>query len=888
MRYLFALALALLLAQTIFAADTRGLTVVAKDSVTNQSGEVKLYNKSYAVIIGIDRYQNLPPDRQLAYAVKDAEGISATLKKHFKFDRIATLYNQEASKERIMKLLTSELPRDMGPEDSVFLFWAGHGNQDSSADGEIGYLIPYDGSADEIYKNITMTEIRDTVSKKLPAKHVFYAFDACYSGLLTTRAVDTKSRRDLAYMKEITKERVRQVLTAGSKGQEVLDGGRNGHSVFTGRLIEILEAAGDYITANEIQAIIKEKVYGDAIGRGLNQKPDFGRLSGSGDFVFIPNIEQKVVDGKADLERTTSEIRKLEQQIAEAAKQHDEQKRREAEREKEILIARQKVEEESQKQLSREQERQEQLKREQAEFEKQQMQQQAELARKKQEEENRLAELRKQAATSAPTGSTTSLDAAVAEIKRLSAEIDALESRFRSEQSAAEKRISERYDTLIADMKRQREQAADTPLVKGEFEKESAFRERQKNRFVQYDSRIADLGRQKKDELAQSQQTLSEALTVQTGKLKSSLKQLSEREYTVDTSSLSLEMGSYDAERELFPVKLVNKSGSPVEVNVKGAVAVPIDSAAQFKVQWQSGIVRPDVRVRAGDRKVIRIALANAAVASDSDNYLMLYDNGEFITISEKKRRLEEERKRLAEEKVAQERKARELRERLASTGIKMVSVPGGCFQMGNTFGGGDSDEKPVHEVCVSDFAIGKYEVTQGQWKWIMGNNPSNFSGCGDNCPVEQVSWNDVHQFIQRLNSQTGSSFRLPTESEWEYAARSGGKWEQYSGGDNIVDFAWYSDNSGSKTHPVGQKQPNGLGIYDMSGNVWEWVSDWKGSYPSGRQQDPQGPPTGSNRVARGGSWYRNAGYARAAYRYDNSPNYRDYYLGFRLASPVQ
>jgi len=149
--------------RTVDAVETRGLRVVAKDSATNQTGEVKLYNKSYAVIIGIDRYQNLP-DRQLSYAVKDAEGISATLKKHFKFDRIATLYNQEAPKERIMKLLTSELPRDMGAEDAVFIFWAGHGNQDSSADGEIGYLIPYDGSADEIYKNITMTEIRDTLT----------------------------------------------------------------------------------------------------------------------------------------------------------------------------------------------------------------------------------------------------------------------------------------------------------------------------------------------------------------------------------------------------------------------------------------------------------------------------------------------------------------------------------------------------------------------------------------------------------------------------------------------------------------------------------------------------------------------------------------------------
>jgi formylglycine-generating enzyme required for sulfatase activity len=116
------------------------------------------------------------------------------------------------------------------------------------------------------------------------------------------------------------------------------------------------------------------------------------------------------------------------------------------------------------------------------------------------------------------------------------------------------------------------------------------------------------------------------------------------------------------------------------------------------------------------------------------------------------------------------------------TTGIQMVFVQGGCYQMGDTFGDGESDEKPVHKVCVHDFYMGKYEVTQGQWKAVMGNNPSNFSNCGDNCPVEQVSWADVQQFIQRLNSRSGKNYRLPTEAEWEYAARSGGKSEKWSG----------------------------------------------------------------------------------------------------------
>lgn len=218
--------------------------------------------------------------------------------------------------------------------------------------------------------------------------------------------------------------------------------------------------------------------------------------------------------------------------------------------------------------------------------------------------------------------------------------------------------------------------------------------------------------------------------------------------------------------------------------------------------------------------------------------------------------------------------------------GMEFVQVPGGCFRMGDTFGGGDSDEKPVHEACVSDFVIGTYEVTQGQYKRIMGSNPSHFSSCGDDCPVEKVSWNDAQDFIRKLNSRSGRSYRLPTEAEWEYAARSGGREEKYSGGDNVDAVAWYSGNSGSKTHQVGQKQANGLGIYDMSGNVGEWVSDWYGGYSSGRQQDPTGPSTGSFRVFRGGGGRGGPGFVRAADRRRAGPGGRGSGPGFRLVLP--
>ena len=186
-----------------------------------------------------------------------------------------------------------------------------------------------------------------------------------------------------------------------------------------------------------------------------------------------------------------------------------------------------------------------------------------------------------------------------------------------------------------------------------------------------------------------------------------------------------------------------------------------------------------------------------------------------------------------------------------------MIFVQGGIFTMGCTSEQGsdcEDDEKPSHSVTLSNFYIGKYEVTQKQWKAVMGNNPSKFTGC-DDCPVENVSWNDVQEFITKLNQLTGKVYRLPTEAEWEYAARGGNisKGYKFSGSNNIDYVAWYYVNSSSKTHSVGQKQPNELGIYDMSGNVWEWCSDWYKGYPNSTEVFNY---TNQARVVRGGCWF--------------------------------
>ena len=503
------------------AAETRGLRVVAKDTITNQIGEVKLYNKSYAVIIGIDRYPNLPSDRQLSYAVKDAKGIEQVLKRQFKFDKVFTLYDQEATKKNIQELLTEQLPGQMGEDDSLFIFWAGHGNQETKSDGDLGYLVPSDGTIGKLTTVITMDEIKNTVSKAIPAKHVFYVFDACYSGLLTTRSVDNKSRRDLAYLKEITRERVRQVLTAGGKGQEVLDSGRNGHSVFTGRLIEILDAKGDFVTANEIQAIIREKVSGDARARGYNQTPAFDAISGSGDFVFIPNIEQKVQDNKAELARMEAELKELE---LSALQSKDDQKKQEVDRQKRAIEARIKAEELKKKQLTDEQLRIQQDEQKRAILEASNKEDEAKLAKIKAEVERKKKQQ--------PSIKTNSIEAALAEIRRINKQISELDKKT----APARAEIISRYDKKTAALNAQKQD---------EFEKTSDFNVRIGKERELIETR-------KQNELAQ--------LTAESTALRKEFKLLSEKEFTLDSSQIVIEFGKYDAEKERFPVNCVIRS----------------------------------------------------------------------------------------------------------------------------------------------------------------------------------------------------------------------------------------------------------------------------------------------------------------------------------------
>ena len=221
------------------------------------------------------------------------------------------------------------------------------------------------------------------------------------------------------------------------------------------------------------------------------------------------------------------------------------------------------------------------------------------------------------------------------------------------------------------------------------------------------------------------------------------------------------------------------------------------------------------------------------------------------------------------------------------SLGMEFVLIPPGTFKMGSE--SGDADERPIHQVTISKpFYMGKYEVTQSQWQTIMGNNPSLFPS-DPKRPVDQVTWDDAQAFIRKLNAMEGAQlYRLPTEAEWEHAARAGSP-SIYSFGNDpkqLGEYAWYRANSERRTHPVGQKQPNAWGLHDMLGNVWEWVQDWEGKYPSGPVTDPKGPESGTYRMRRGCGWNNEANVCRVANRY-SVVGFRDDFLGFRVVRTI-
>ena len=502
------------------SAGTRGISVIAK-TTKGQSQKIQLYDYTAALIIGIDRYENLGVSEQLTYAVKDAKGVQKVLRDGFQFDEIVTLYNEQATRDKIMQVLYGF--RSLTSEGGVFVYFAGHGITlpGTLSKTDLGYLVPYDGTlnAAEMYKNISMQQVKSDICVSIPAKHVFFIFDACFAGLmLDTRAIQSKPSRDHSYLQAITDEQVRQVLTAGAKGETVLDGGPGGHSVFTGRLIEALRNTEDYITARELGQYLKKLVYGDAAARGHTQRPVDGEIYGTGDFVFVPDLEKKGREISAEVDALEAEMARLKRLKKEAAKARDQSMERQIERLQLIKEA-----EFKQAQIRKRQKEEAVQRQRQAALEAERLDKQ----RKQRETENeqRLTMLRTQAnrmrqdlSQDLIGGST--IESAVAELNKIKKQRDKMDLDFSTELRKQTQGLAGFYDKKIARI---------TDI--SPWDKEFETREDYQAREARAEKKAEPIRKAREEKLASLRHELETGRDSQIGPLDEQMKTLKEKRF---------------------------------------------------------------------------------------------------------------------------------------------------------------------------------------------------------------------------------------------------------------------------------------------------------------------------------------------------------------------
>ena len=808
----------------------RGQMVVAKDSGTGKLQTVALYDKMVALVIGVDRYAD--PALNLKYAVADAKGVATALTEEFAFAKVLELYNADATRAAVVGKI-GELAKAAGDNDAVFIFFAGHGTQMGEEDAAVGYLVPHDGAFAEGKKswanNISMNVIKHDWGNLIKAKHVFYVMDACYSGLMAKRGggLSRKVTSDLAYLRNITKEPARIILTAGQAGEQVLDGGnKQGHSVFTARLLEAMRSRGDFVTAMQLAGDIKRKVAADAHDRGHTQTPDYARLTGSGDFVFIAREESpEALKAKLDaIERRVSELRA---QPGSAAYVRLQKEKAELEARRLAAVKR----EEMHRQREREDE-------DRARAEIKRRAQAAELRRK-------LAEAR--AHEIAESASQMTIGAAMAEVND-----------FAQRMRATQKDVDADYAPLLAQLAQQ----------KDVFEKTIDYQARLSRRKKLVEQ---DIPADKEKRLADFRKALAvvDGNEFMIGRADVSVSLLREGGRT--------ETVNYDADNEVFTITVEHKGQPKKELGL----SIPPDEAKELFRDWSDQTLV--IRVYAVLRLDHKASPPTAASHITAVHLKRPGGQREYTAKADAPPRLMAAGKEMV----------------MPDLGLALMPIKAGSFLMGDA---------PGHKVTLTKFYwLGKYEVTQGEYEKLMGKSPSKFKGA--KLPVEQVSWTDALAFCAKLTDRerqagrlpAGYEYRLPTEAEWEYACRAGtqtgysfgddaGKLSQYGNycdRSNTDGFSWQDkdhDDGHDKTSPVGAYKPNAWGLYDMHGNVWEWCLDWFGDYPAGAVTDPAGPRTGSNRVYRGGGWYDNARYCRAAYRGRGDPASTISNLGFRVA----
>jgi uncharacterized caspase-like protein len=527
----------------------RGTHLLVQNKKTGKEEIIKLYKKIYAVVIGIDLYENLSPDRHLRYAVRDAKGMEKLLKERFAFDEIFSLYNREATRERIMALLLGKISQ-IGPDDAVFIFFAGHGHTAATKYGELGYLLPYNGSfeKDELYKNISMTQLKEDLSKRIPAKHVFYMVDACYSGLLVKRGKGVDSSRNLNYLRKITGETARQVLTAGGMGEEVLDGGPLGHSVFVGRIIQILKETSDYITAKELYIQVREKVFSDANAMGHIQTPAFGKFFGLGDFVFVPRIDRRLQEVQSEIVKFKSQLEEIEQQKKDWKKLKKKKEIMEAQLKAEELNVKLVARKIAQERLQKEKDRKKRLEAELKRIAQEESQKKMARERQKAEALKQLNLLRQKIAEENAQlknmkSKMISIEAARKEKALLDIKIENITTRLSQEKKKALSTLREDYNPIKEKLKKAEPQ-------KGQFETTPNFIIKLKK----YQKRLYALNKKFKSEYQGTKNKYDLEIANLTKSYKDRIKELTNNGYQTDEVKMSLL--KYDADKKLYYIKL--------------------------------------------------------------------------------------------------------------------------------------------------------------------------------------------------------------------------------------------------------------------------------------------------------------------------------------------
>jgi len=447
---------------------------------------------------------------------------------------------------------------------------------------DLGYIVPCNGSLNstEMYKNISMQQVKSDICVSINAKHVFFIFDACFAGLmLDTRATLIKPSRSLSYLKSITNEQVRQVLTAGAKGQTVLDGGPGGHSVFTGRLIQALEDVDEYITARELGQYLKKRVYGDAASRGHVQRPIDGEIYGTGDFVFVPDLDKKSRDLGAEVNALETELAHLKRLKEDAIKARNEAKQRELERQRLIKEAQLK-----QAQI-RKQQKEEALRRQKlAALETEQQTKHRE--QQERENEQRLAMLRMQAEKMRQelgtelTGVAT-IESAVVELKRIKAQRDKIYNEFSTELNKQSQSLAKFYDDKISRL-------TDTSPWDKEFETEADY----KARLALAESKVSPVRQEKKQKLAALRSELITARDSQIKPLENQMRTLENKRFTIPASQVSLKFLSYKLQPKMMLGEVTFE-----ESTKKFIVAIPKQKAREYK--YNPDLLVPEVHMKA-------------------------------------------------------------------------------------------------------------------------------------------------------------------------------------------------------------------------------------------------------------------------------------------------